>query len=66
MLYVFNNFQNQTIKQNREKDKLKATHDKQMEELSKDIDNVSWFFQTDNMYIENDRLTVCTLFLINC
>nr|XP_032517870.1 1-phosphatidylinositol 4,5-bisphosphate phosphodiesterase [Danaus plexippus plexippus] len=30
----------QTIKQNREKDKLKASHDKQMEELNKDIDNL--------------------------
>lgn len=35
--------QTQTIKQNREKEKLKVTHDKQMEELSKDIDNVSTY-----------------------
>ncbi|GBP10744.1 1-phosphatidylinositol 4,5-bisphosphate phosphodiesterase [Eumeta japonica] len=29
-----------TVKQNREKDKLRQTHNKQMEELSKDVDNV--------------------------
>lgn len=39
----FFNFQTATIKQGREKEKLKVTHDKQLEELAKEVDNVSTF-----------------------
>ncbi|XP_039756866.1 1-phosphatidylinositol 4,5-bisphosphate phosphodiesterase isoform X3 [Pararge aegeria] len=42
----------QTIKQNREKDKLKATHDKQMEELSKDIDNLIEMYKMEESEFE--------------
>ncbi|KAM3958791.1 no receptor potential A [Aphomia sociella] len=37
----------QTIKQNREKEKLKATHDKQMDELSKDIDTLIQMYKME-------------------
>ncbi|XP_053608554.1 1-phosphatidylinositol 4,5-bisphosphate phosphodiesterase isoform X2 [Plodia interpunctella] len=37
----------QTIKQNREKEKLKATHDKQMEELSKDVEHLIEMFKME-------------------
>ncbi|XP_034832718.1 1-phosphatidylinositol 4,5-bisphosphate phosphodiesterase isoform X2 [Maniola hyperantus] len=42
----------QTIKQNREKDKLKVTHDKQMEELSKDIDNLIEMYKMEESEFE--------------
>lgn len=37
-----NNFQSATIKQNREKEKLKVTHDKQLDELSHDVQKVKF------------------------
>ncbi|XP_059045518.1 1-phosphatidylinositol 4,5-bisphosphate phosphodiesterase isoform X2 [Achroia grisella] len=37
----------QTIKQNREKEKLKATHDKQMDDLSKDIDTLIQMYKME-------------------
>lgn len=43
-MYYILKLQTATIKQNREKEKLKVTHDKQMDELSKDVDNVSMHF----------------------
>lgn len=36
----FKFFQSATIKQNREKEKLKVTHDKQLDELSHDVQKV--------------------------
>lgn len=38
--FTFMYFQNATIKQNREKEKLKVTHDKQLDELSHDVQKV--------------------------
>ncbi|XP_052748819.1 1-phosphatidylinositol 4,5-bisphosphate phosphodiesterase isoform X2 [Galleria mellonella] len=37
----------QTIKQNREKEKLKATHEKQMDDLSKDIDTLIQMYKME-------------------
>lgn len=39
--FVLYETQTATIKQNREKEKLKVTHDKQLEELANDVQKVS-------------------------
>lgn len=44
LLYKLSNSQSATIKQGREKEKLKMTHDKQLESLSHDLQKVAYFF----------------------
>lgn len=47
----------QMIKQNREKEKLKVVHDKQMEELAKDVDNLIQMYKLEEADYEMSSKT---------